>query len=177
MYTPCAHETDHNTIPFIGLKPLQSEMMLIVERLIINGWWLVGAIGGIMAGLQNFTFVADKLQAIGSMMYVWSTDGTKNEMKRCKRRCNDNGTVAIISPLVKGYLWIINVAAKRRHGWVCSGIFFTAFNSMRNVSGGIGEDSRCLRGQDWKMNGSEKLPSPSMMVRFSFVKLSVVGPQ
>ena len=92
MYTPCVHETDHNTIPFVGLKPLQSEITFVIESIIIDRWWFVRTIGRIMARLWNFTFKADKLRAIGSVMYVWTTDGTENETtKRWNGWCNNVG--------------------------------------------------------------------------------------
>ena len=100
-----------------------------------------GTIDRIMAGLRNFTFVANELQTIGSVMHVWSADGTKNEVERFNRRCHSvgkgnevlNSAVAVISPLIKGNLWIINVAAKRRHEWVCGRILLATFNDVWNV--------------------------------------------
>ncbi len=135
MYVPWGNMTNHNIIPFVGLKPLQSDVMFIVEGIVINGWWLVGTIGGIMTGLWCFTFEADKLQAIRSMVH------TKDEMERWNRWCNNvgkgnevlNGTITVIGPLIKSYLWIIDIVVERRHGWVCSGIFFTAFDGMGDI--------------------------------------------
>ena len=75
------------------------------------------------------------------MVYVGTTNGTKDKVERFNGRCHNvgkgdkvlNSTVAVVSPLIKGYLRIISVAAKRRHRWVHGGIFFATLNGMRNI--------------------------------------------
>ena len=137
MYVPWGNITNHNTIPVVGLKPLQSS----IKSVIIDGRWLIGTIGRIMARLWNFTFKANKLWTVESMVFVWITDGTKDEGERCNGWCNDvgqrdkalNGTVAIVSPWIEGYLWVISVATESGHRWVCGGIFFTTFNNIWNI--------------------------------------------
>ena len=70
MYVPRGNKTNHNTIPFVGLKPLQSQVTLVDESIVIDRWRFVRTVSGVMTRLRYFTFKADKLQAVGGVVQV-----------------------------------------------------------------------------------------------------------
>ena len=142
---------NHNTIPL----PLQSKYQECHNRRMVICWDNRRD----NDRLWNFTFEADKLRAIGSVVQVWIADGTKEESERCNR-------------------WRYNVGESDKilNGAVTA---FGPSSSPRLMVYGTkgGEGSHCSRGRDWKIKGSVNVPSLSTIVKFSFVSLSSVGPQ